>query len=115
MLLAAKERGAREYGQEIARVLIFLLSALGRESVMIPVDLHQQIAATLAIFPDTEDSSRYQVRVVFFRKIWKSDGSQGKVPIPPGEQRMEMIYDPKIYQQFYARLSKSMFLEIHQI
>ena len=115
MLLAAKERGAREYGQEISRVLIFLLSALGRESVMIPVDLHQQIAATLAIFPDTEDSSRYQVRVVFFRKIWKSDGSQGKVPIPPGEQRMEMIYDTKIYQQFYARLSKSMFLEIHQI
>ena len=115
MLRAAKERGAREYGQEMARVFIFLLSILGRETVIIPVDLHQQIAATLVIFPDDRDSSRFQVRVVFFRKIWKSDGNYGSQAIPPGEQRMEMIYDPGIYRQFYARLSKSMFLEIHQI
>ncbi len=115
MLRAAKERGAREYGQEIARVFIFLLSSLGRNSIVIPVDLHQQIAATLVVFPEEDDPTRFQVRVVFFRKVWKSDGSSGGQAIPPGEQRMEMIYDAEIYRQFYARLSKSMFLEIHKI
>ncbi len=115
MLRAAKERGAREYGQEIARVFIFLLSALGRNTIVIPVDVQQQIAATLVVFPEQKDASRYRVRVVFFRKIWKSDGSSGGRTIPPGRQRMEMIYDPLIYQQFYAKLSKSMFLGIHQI
>ena len=31
------------------------------------------------------------------------------------EQRMEMIRSPEIYQQFFARLSKAVFLEAHRI
>ena len=42
MLRAAKERGAREYGQEINRALIFLISTasviVGGDPVLIPVD-----------------------------------------------------------------------------
>jgi hypothetical protein len=43
---------------------------------------------------------------MFYRVVWKGEGS-----IPPGEQRSEMIRDPVLYQQFFAKLSKSVFLE----
>ena len=47
MLRAAKERGAREYGQEIMQSLIFILGIFGQKAVIVPVDVHQQINATL--------------------------------------------------------------------
>lgn len=115
MLRAVKERSAREYSQEIGQAFIFLLGILGQKVIILPVDLHQQIAATLVMHPIENSSSRYNVRIVFFRKIWKSDGTSGNQSIPPGIQSMEMIYDAEIYQQFFAKLSKSVFLEIHQI
>ncbi len=115
MLRAVKERSAREYSQEITRGFVFLLGLLGRQVTLIPIDLHQQIAAILVIHPIENSSSRFNVRIVFYRTIWKSDGSSGSQAIPPGLQSMEMIYDAKIYQQFFAKLSKSVFLEIHQI
>lgn len=115
MLRAVKERSAREYGQEITRGFVFILSLLARTTIIIPVDLHQQIAATLIMHPVKNSTSRFNVRIVFHRTLWKGDGSSGNQSIPPGIQSMEMIYDPKIYQQFFAKLSKSVFLEIHQI
>jgi len=119
-LRAAKERSARQYGQEIWRFVIALLSTAGfvgqvNTLTIIPVDLHQQINAALVTRPLEEDGSRHEVRVLFYRLVWKSDGQSGDQTIPPGEQRMEMIRDPVIYQQFFARLSKAVFLEAHKI
>lgn len=118
-LRAAKERGAREYGQEILRGVIFVFSLAGRSAMLIPVDLQQQIVASLAIRRVAADGSRHEVRVAFYRVIWKGDGyhfsqSSSKYT-PPGEQRMEMIRGAEIYQQFFARLSKAVFLEAHRI
>jgi len=115
MLRAVKERSAREYSQEITRGFVFLLGLFAQTAIIIPVDLHQQIAATLVMHPIDNSSSRFNVRIVFYRTIWKSDGASGSQSIPPGSQSMEMIYNAKIYQQFFAKLSKSVFLEIHQI
>lgn len=115
ILRAAKERGAREYGQEIRQSFVALLSILARTIIILPVDLHQQISATLATRPVEGDSSRFTVRIAFHRTVWKGNGNSGRYPIPPGKQRIEMIYDPKIYQQFFAKLSKSVFLGMHQI
>jgi hypothetical protein len=111
-LRAAKERSAREYGQYIGRFLVFLLS-LGH--ALMPVDLHQKIAATLITRPLNEDGTRQEVRIMFYRVVWKGDGQGDSNYIPPGEQRMEMIRDPQIYQQFFAKLSKAVFLEPHTI
>jgi hypothetical protein len=113
-LRATKERSAREYGQEIWR----FIGALGGSQV--PVDLQQKIAATLVAQPLPRDASRYQVRIAFYRVVWKGDGSrsngQGQTEyIPPGQQRMEMLRDPLIYQQFFAKLAKAVFLEAHRI
>jgi hypothetical protein len=113
-LRATKERSAREYGQEIAR---FLLLITGNQT---PVDLHQKIAAALVARPAATDASRYEVRIMFYRVVWKGDGSASRGGgqseyIPPGQQQMEMIRDPEIYQQFFSRLSKAVFLEAHKI
>lgn len=125
-LRAAKERSARERGQEIKRgviawltTMLSLLAAAGGSSsnaiVLIPIDLHQQIDASLVTRPIDGDETRHEVRVVFYRLIWKGSGQSGNNQIAPGEQRMEMIRDAEIYQQFYARLSKAVFLEAHRI
>ncbi len=115
MLRAAKERGAREYGQEIMQWLTFLLMGITGKPYIIPVDLHQQINATLVTRPSETDSSRFSVRILFHRSIWKGDGNAGDQYIPPGQQNLEMIVDGEIYQQFFAKLSKSVFLEAHKI
>jgi len=115
VLRAAKERSAREYGQEILQAFIFLLGAVGGKAIIMPVDLHQQINAILVTRLSDSDSSRFSVRILFYRKVWKGDGNTGDQNIPPGQQRLEMIYDGKIYQQFFAELSKSVFLEANQI
>jgi hypothetical protein len=56
-LRAAKERSAREYGQEVTRAFVALLttalSALGgsNATMIMPVDLQQQINASLVAHP----------------------------------------------------------------
>jgi hypothetical protein len=107
-LRATKERSAREYGQDIGRFFVFVLS-LGK--LILPVDLHQQIAATLIARPVDPEGVRREVRIMFYRVVWKGDGSADNQYIPPGEQKMEMIRDPVLYQQFFAKLSKAVFLE----
>ena len=94
---------------------MILLTALVRAPYGIPVDMHQQITTMLSISPVEGQATRYQVRIVFYRKIWEGSGGTEKRKIPPGAQRMEMIYDAGIYQQFFSKLSKAIFLEAHQI
>ena len=115
MLRAAKERSAREWGQEFMQGFIFILGLFGQTSIIIPVDLHQQVSATLITRPVENDPSRFTVRVLFHRSVWKGDGQSDRTYIPPGGTYLEVITDGKIYQQFFAKLSKSVFLEAHQI
>jgi hypothetical protein len=119
-LRGAKERSAREYGQEINQGIVLFLSvaasAFGGNAVtLVPVDLHQQINASLVARPIDVEGDRYEVRVLFYRLVWKSSGQSGRSATPPGQQKMEMIRDPLIYQEFFARLSKAVFLEAHKI
>jgi hypothetical protein len=116
-LRATKERSAREYRQDILRTFVLLLSMF---RYIMPVDLHQKIAAAMITRPLDAQASRYEVRIMFYRVVWKGDGAissgQGQSEyIPPGEQKMQMIRDPLIYQQFFAKLSKAVFLEAHKI
>ena len=120
-LRAAKERSAREYDQEIGRgVVAFLtlvLSVLGGQNATIwmPIDLHQQINASMIAQPVQNDERHQEVRVVFYRLVWKGSGVSGSQTILPGEQKMEMIRDAEIYQYFFSRLSKAVFLEAQKI
>jgi hypothetical protein len=109
VLRAAKERSAREAGQEILQVLLLLLGS------KMPVDLHQQISATLVTRPAENDASRSMVRILFYRTVWQGDGGSRDQYIPPGLTRIEVIYDKEIYRQFFAKLSKGLFLNAYQI
>jgi hypothetical protein len=115
LLRAVKERSAREWGQEIGRVFIAMIGIVGQKVILLPVDLQQQIVATLTVFPVNNNPNRFGARIIFDRKIWKGGGSDGSAEIPPGEQRLEIIDEPLIYQEFFSKLSKSVFLEAHQI
>ena len=115
LLRAVKERSAREWGQEIGRGLIAMIGMVGMKVILMPVDLQQQIVATLTVFPVENNPNRYGARIIFDRKIWKGGGSSGSASIPPGDQRLEIIDEPLIYQEFFSKLSKSVFLEAHQI
>jgi hypothetical protein len=114
-LRAAKERSAREYGQDIERLLVAILTvplALFKAGpVIMPVDLHQQISATLIARPVNPEGTKHEVRVTFYRVVWKGGGAAGQNTIPPGAQSMEMLRDPVLYRQFFAKLSKAVFLE----
>lgn len=114
-LRATKERSAREHGQDIIRFLVFALSTplvlVQQPPIWMPVDLHQQIVASLVARPLNDDATRHEVRIVFYRIVWQGDGISGRQNVPPGLQRMEMLRDPPLYQQFFAKLSKAVFLE----
>ncbi|HEX6813506.1 MAG TPA: hypothetical protein VF384_17940 [Planctomycetota bacterium] len=107
-LRATKERSARESGQEWARVFVLIVSF---GYALIPVDLQQRIAATLVARPLGDDGTRHEVRIMFYRVVWQGDGQSNRDYIAPGQQRVEMIRDPVVYQQFFAKLSKAVFLE----
>lgn len=107
-LSAAKERSAREYGDDIGRFFLWVLS-LGH--LYAPVDLQQKISATLIVRPVNPGGTRHEVRIMFYRVVWKGEGYSGRDVIPPGIQRMEMIRSPEIYRQFFAKLSNAVFLE----
>ena len=66
-LRAAKERSAREYGQY--RESGFRVLTLGH--VLIPIDLHQKIAATIVVQARREDHHAARVRIIFYRVVWK--------------------------------------------
>ena len=80
-----------------------------------PVDLHQKIAAVLIARPINQDGTKHEVRIMFYRVVWQGDGQADRQYIPPGEQKMEMIRDPLIYQEFFFKLSKAVFLEAFTI
>lgn len=112
LLRAAKERGAREYGQEITQGLVLALTgALSRQPVLMAVPLHQQIGATLVTRPAPADPSRFAVRVLFYRSIWSGEGSEE----PPGRHRVEVVRDAAVYRRFFAKLAKSLFLEAQEL
>ena len=111
-LRAAKERSALESGQQLGRVFLLILSF---GYVLMPIDLQQQIAATLVARPTNAEATRHEVRIMFYRVVWMGDGMAAREYVPPGQQSMEMIRDPLIYQQFFAKLAKAVFLEAYKL
>ena len=111
-LRATKERSAREYSQDIGRFFLFVLS-FGK--FLMPIDLHQKIAATIIARPMDLEKTRQEIRIMFYRVVWKGDGYADRQYLPPGQQKMEMIRDPVLYQQFFAKLSKATFLEAYTL
>ncbi len=98
-ILGTKDRSAVEVGQIIGSILLAALTGTA-----IPTDKKQKMKACVITRPVGE--KRIAVRVTFQRIVWNN---QGKV------SKREGLMDPKHYQEFFDKLSKSIFLEAHEL
>jgi len=98
VIVGSKDRDAVEAGQVVGAVMVAVLFG-----VSTPIDNNQKIRASLVTRPTDKKTN---LRVTFQRVVWNT---QGQV------SRTESIEDPKIYQEFFEKLSKAVFLEAHEI
>lgn len=101
LIASSKMRSAENAGQIVAAVLV---AALGGGAM--PVDKEQKMRACVVTRPSGEQESHVAVRVTFQRIVWNTQGQVTK---------SEAIIDPAVYQEFFDKLSKSIFLEGQEI
>lgn len=100
VIVASKRRDAREFGQIAGAILLTLL---GGE---VQTEEEQLIRASLVTRPIGTQGERLSVRVTLQRTVWYRDGEVS---------RIEAIDEPDIYREFYAKLSKSVFLQANTL
>src|SRR6185503_3888364 len=97
VIVASKDRDAKETGAVIGSIFI---AALGNTE---PVwDERQRLRACIVTRPVGETGDNVAVRVTFQRIVWNNRKEISK---------LEGLYDPAQYQEFFEKLSKSVFLE----
>lgn len=99
VIVASKDRDATEAGQVAGAVMMAVLFGVNT-----PVDKNQKIRVSLITRPAGKNKTN--LRATFQRIIWNT---QGQV------SRTESIELPEIYQEFFANLSKAIFLEANEI
>jgi hypothetical protein len=99
VLVGSKDRDATDAVQITGRIVIGIL---GGEDF--PIDRNQKIRASLVTRVVSPRES--VVRVTFQRTVWDDRGNLS---------RAESLEDPELYQEFFSKLSKSLFLEAHDI
>jgi hypothetical protein len=100
VLVGSKDRDATDPLQITANIAISVFAG-GQPG---PVDRNQKIRASLVTRVLSPQES--QVRVTFQRTVWNTEG---------GISRAESLTDPELYQEFFSKLSKALFLEAHGI
>lgn len=105
LLVASKRRDAVEAGQVAGQVfLAALITAMGGYAD--PTwDRDQRIRISIVTKPAL-DGNGVIVRTTFQRVVWNTKNLVSKA---------ETIEDPVVYQEFFAKLSQSVFLEAHEI
>ena len=101
LLVASKERSAHNKTQATLATLLHIFV-----DIEIEIDKEQRIRASLVTQPVGNMAQSYLVRVTFQRIVWNTDNEIAT---------REALNDPELYQQFFDRLSKSVFLEAHSI
>lgn len=100
LVKGVKSREAVEGGQVAGKIIVAAL--LG---VDIPIDKNQNMVSSIVVSSGAEPNSTI-VRVTFSRIVWNDRNAVSKA---------ERLEDPLIYQEFYEKLSKSLFLEAQSI
>ena len=100
VLVGSKNRDATDTGQVVAAVVLAVMFGSN-----MPIDKEQKIRASLITRP-SETGKGHLLRVTFQRIVWNTQGAVSKI---------EPINDALIYQEFFDKLSKSVFLEAQKI
>jgi len=98
LVVASMDRTAVEAGQVAGKVFLFLLLR-----VDVPIDRNQKFRASIVTHPSGNEIA---VRVTFQRVVWNDRNNISK---------LEPLDDPKMYQEFFEKLSQAVFLEAHAI
>ena len=101
LITANKARDATESGQVAGAV--FMTVMFGTQFVH---DKEQKIRVSVVTKKALESTKKTSVRVTFQRLIWDNRGILTK---------METLEDPEMYQGFFEKLSKAVFLEGNKI
>ena len=99
VIVGSKDRDATEAGQVVGAV--FMAVMFGADMA---IDENQKIRAALVTHPAGKGQTK--LRVTFQRIVWNTHGQVSKT---------QSIEDPAIYQEFFEKLSKAVFLEAHEI
>ena len=98
VIVASKMRSAVSAGQQVAAIMVALIGG------DMSTDKEQKMRASVVTRP--VDENHIVVRVTFQRIVWNT---KSQITVREG------LTDPKIYQEFFDKLSKSIFLEAHEI
>jgi len=101
LISSSKMRSAENAAQITAAIFVALMGGGA-----MPVDKEQKMRACIVTRPVGENGEYVAVRVTFQRIVWNTQGQVTK---------SESLTDPKIYQEFFEKLSKSIFLEAQEI
>jgi len=97
LIVASKRQSAGDPSVERFMQLLEIFA-----DVEIAVDKEQRIRASLVSWPRRGVDNEYIVRVTFQRVVWNTENDITK---------RQTLDDPILYQEFFDRLSKSVFLE----
>jgi hypothetical protein len=105
VIVASKDRSAFTPSQLAGAIALALLG------VQSDIDKTQKIRVSLVTHPALDSEGRAMpdsqvIRITLQRIVWNT---QNQVT------RVEAIEEPEIYQRFYEKLSKSIFLEVHSV
>lgn len=101
LIVASKRQSASDPEVEQFLQLLAIFT-----DIEIAVDKEQRIRASLVSRPVRGVENEFFVRITFQRVVWNSENDISK---------QQSLNDPRIYQEFFERLSKSVFLEAHSI
>lgn len=101
LIVASKDADATNSKQVAEMIAVAMLTGVAP-----PIDKNQKIRVSFVTIPSGTNSGSYLARITFQRIVWNDHGRIARV---------ETISDPKIYQDFFSGLSKSVFLEANQI
>jgi hypothetical protein len=104
VIVCSRDRDVTETVEVVLSITLEILSILAGSPTSVPYDETQKVLASLVTTP--LDNQRIAVRITFHHMVWNSDGNITK---------NEQIHEPQIYQEFFSKLSKSVFLVAHEI
>jgi hypothetical protein len=104
VIACSRDRDVTVTAQVIVAVAFEILSILAGRPTSVPYDKTQKVRASLVTTP--VDKQKTAVRITFQHIIWDQNGNV---------IRKEQLNEPAVYQEFFSKLSKSIFLVAHEI
>jgi hypothetical protein len=105
LVVGSKDRDAVESGQVTGQVILMLMAAAFGVHHDPVYEQNQKIRISIITQPSAANDA-IVVRATFQRVIWNNKKQV---------TRVETLNDPRLYQEFFDRLSQSVFLTAHQI